>query len=123
MLAQQVTVSTSSWATTRREKYWRSPRTFIPERFLPPTHALYDDRFQNDSKGAAKPFSLGPRGCLGINLANMEMRLTLAKLVWTFDLRAARSNEDVEWEEDARFEGFWNIPAPFVHFDPRADKE
>lgn len=120
MSREQVTVSTSSWTTTRREKYWKSARTFIPERFLAPTHPLYDERFNNDSKGAAKPFSLGPRGCLGINLANMEMRLTLAKLARTFDMRAAKSNQAVKWEEDARFEGFWNIPPPFVHFDLRA---
>lgn len=117
--SEQVTVSTSSWATTRREKYWTSPRTFLPERFLPPTHALYDKRFQHDCKGATKPFSLGPRGCLGVNLANMEMRLTLAKLVWTFDMKAAVSSTAVDWEEDARFDGFWNMPAPYVHFAPR----
>lgn len=115
----QVTVSTSSWTTTRREQYWRSARTFIPERWLPPTHPLYDQRFQNDNAAAAKPFSLGPRGCLGINLANMEMRLTLAKLVWNFDMRAGASTRGIDWEDDARFEGFWNIPAPIIHFDER----
>ncbi|KAI9776748.1 MAG: hypothetical protein M1839_009392 [Geoglossum umbratile] len=118
-----VTVSTSSWTTTRREQYWRSPRTFIPERWLPPTHPLHDDRFKDDNNGAAKPFSLGPRGCLGINLAYMEMRLTLARLVWTFDMRANAGTKTIDWEDDARFEGFWNIPSPMIHFDPRSDNK
>lgn len=51
----------------------------------------------------------------------MEMRLTLAKLVWTFDMRADTETQSMEWENDARFEGFWNIPSPVIHFDTRSD--
>lgn len=52
----------------------------------------------------------------------MEMRLTLARLVWEFDMRAGvETQQEIDWESEARFEGFWNIPAPFVCFDKRAD--
>ncbi|KAL8828357.1 MAG: hypothetical protein Q9191_002640 [Dirinaria sp. TL-2023a] len=37
---------------------------------------------------AFNPFSLGPRNCLGRNLAYLEMRLILARLLWHFDFQA-----------------------------------
>jgi cytochrome P450 len=92
---------------------------FVPERWLPTEHPFHDKRFGNDVQEAAKPFSLGPRGCLGINLAHMEMRHALAKLVWTFDMRANTRMNDMNWEDAARFEGFWNVPSPMVRFDLR----
>jgi cytochrome P450 len=40
-----------------------------------------------DNKDASKPFLMGPRGCIGVNLAYMEMRTILTRLVWEFDLQ------------------------------------
>lgn len=37
---------------------------------------------------------MGPRNCLGQVMAWAEMRLILARLVWTFDIKAAREVED-----------------------------
>ena len=51
----------------------------------------------------------------------MEMRLTLGRLVWEFDMRAGVETQQIDWENDVRFEGFWNIPAPIICFDKRAD--
>lgn len=53
------------------------------------------------SKSAFNPFSLGPRNCIGRNLAYLEMRLVLTHLLWTFDLEqpAVQGPEEVErWE-------------------------
>jgi len=33
------------------------------------------------------PFSFGPRGCIGKNLASMEMRTVVARTVWLYDMR------------------------------------
>lgn len=71
--------------------------------------------FDTDDKGAARPFSLGPRGCLGVNLALLEMRKALAMLVWNFDWELVNAHE-IDWERDTRFEGFWQIPEPKVRF-------
>jgi cytochrome P450 len=37
-------------------------------------------------KKAVQPFSLGPRNCIGKNLAIMEMRILIARLFWNFDV-------------------------------------
>ncbi|KAI4200445.1 MAG: hypothetical protein LQ350_003893 [Teloschistes chrysophthalmus] len=46
---------------------------------------------------AYNPFSLGPRNCVGRNLAWLEMRLILTRLVWHFDLEAVA--DLARWEE------------------------
>jgi len=56
------------------------PDSFVPERFMG------DLRFANDSKIALNPFSIGPSNCIGKNLAYAEMRVILAKMLFTFDL-------------------------------------
>jgi cytochrome P450 len=79
------TVSISPWIQTHSEQYFHDARGFHPERWLPDDHPLYDPAYKNDAKDASKPFLIGPRACLGINLAYMEMRIILARLVWEFD--------------------------------------
>ena len=39
------------------------------------------------SKLAFCPFSLGTRGCIGKNMAYMEMLTAIARLMWTYDMR------------------------------------
>lgn len=73
-------VSTDPWTAQHSARYWHQPDTFMPERWL-------GDGFAADNKRAFNPFSLGPRGCFGINLAYLEMRVILARMVW-----------ELEWE-------------------------
>lgn len=87
----------------------------MPERWLSPEHPLHLESYDNDNTAAARPFSLGPRGCLGVNLANIELRVTLAKLVFSFDWTLVNA-DDIDWERDAKFEGFWHLPAPKLRF-------
>lgn len=42
--------------------------------------------FAADRREASQPFSVGPRNCIGRQLAYAEIRLILAKLLWNFDL-------------------------------------
>ncbi|PVH81206.1 cytochrome P450 [Cadophora sp. DSE1049] len=59
------------------------PKSFIPERFLG------DERSVDDNRHALNPFSLGPRNCIGKNLAYAEMHLILAHVFWNFDIQFA----------------------------------
>ncbi|MCJ1400938.1 hypothetical protein MMC11_004149 [Xylographa trunciseda] len=99
-------VSTQFYCTTRDPRYWTAPESFVPERWL-------EGSGYTDSKEASKPFSLGPRACLGINLAYLEMRIILAKMVWQFDLQVGR---DLDWEEENQFHLLWKKPALEVKF-------
>lgn len=55
--------------------------------------------FVNDRRDALQPFSVGPRSCLGKNLAWAELRLFLALLVYEFDISPVAGKEPIAWEE------------------------
>lgn len=74
-----VVVSTSNYTVCRDARAWLDPTGFHPERWLPTGHELYNPIYANDNKDSFFPFGIGPRGCLGINLAYMEMKHILAK--------------------------------------------
>jgi cytochrome P450 len=44
-------------------------------------------------------FSKGTRACIGINLANMELYLTMAHLIRRFDLQTDTTDEDMKWDD------------------------
>lgn len=56
--------------------------SFIPERW-----SSKSDMVKN--KDAWAPFSMGPFGCIGKNLAMMELRTVTARLISRFDLSLA----------------------------------
>ncbi|MCJ1386575.1 hypothetical protein MMC17_009701 [Xylographa soralifera] len=109
---QGTTVSTSIYTLARDPRYWTAPERFIPERWLPGSG-------YTDAKEASKPFSIGPRACIGINLAYLEMRIILAKMVWQFDLQIGR---DFDWEEENQFHLLWKKPELEVKFTPALRK-
>ena len=92
------------------------PTSFEPERWLPgamsPSSPYYNDR-----REALQPFSVGPRICVGQHLAWAEMRLILAKLLWTFDFTIV-PNKTEKWEEMRHFL-FVEKKAMFVRFTKR----
>jgi len=61
------------------------PQSFLPERWLASVNTT-DPRFVNDRRDVLQPFSVGPRNCIGKNLAYAEMRLILTRLLYSFDL-------------------------------------
>ncbi|KAF5610197.1 isotrichodermin C-15 hydroxylase (cytochrome P-450 monooxygenase CYP65A1) [Fusarium subglutinans] len=104
-----VVVSVDHWTTKHDGRYWKEPHSFIPERWI--------DENASDVKQASQPFSLGPRSCLGINLAYLEMRIILAKMVYHFDWELVDS--DVDLFRDAKLFLLWKKPALMVRFYPR----
>ncbi|KAL7756326.1 hypothetical protein ACKLNR_013319 [Fusarium oxysporum f. sp. zingiberi] len=104
-----VVVSVDGFATTHDERNFIRPDEFLPERWI-------GEGF-GDRKEASKPFSLGPRGCLGINLAYMEARVTMASLVWKYDWEFV--NQDLDWLADVRLHLLWEKPKLMVRYHPR----
>src|ERR1700693_4910894 len=73
-------VTVSHWSCYRSPDNFGDPDRFAPERWLG------DEHYKNDRKKALQPFSLGPRNCLGMNLAYAEVRIILAPPLWEFDI-------------------------------------
>lgn len=104
-------VSTQSWASQHDHRYWHDPDTFIPERWI-------GDGF-GDRKEAFNPFSLGPRACLGINLAYLELRVIVAKMVWAYEWEMV--DKDVDWNRDNKMYLLWKKPDMKMRFHPRVE--
>ncbi|KAF3771171.1 cytochrome P450 [Cryphonectria parasitica EP155] len=109
-IPEGITVSGDIYTLARHPKYWKDPESFIPERWL--GEGLGDD------KRAFQPFSTGPRACLGINLAYLEMRVMLAKLIFAYDLEL-ESKEIEDWNRSCRIFGLWKKPPLMLKLHPR----
>lgn len=108
------TVSTDPFTMTRDPANWKEPDSFLPERWL--VNKPEDNEFSKDNKAASQPFSLGPRSCLGVNLARVEARLTLAKLAWKYDWEFAGVSKEVDWWRDVRLYTLWMKPELKIKF-------
>ena len=67
-------------AQHRNPRYWENPNTFIPERWegmLP---------FQWREPGIYLPFMIGPRRCIGKNMALVQLRLVLTMMIKNLDI-------------------------------------
>lgn len=87
---------TPVYSIHRQEQYYRAAETYLPERWIEgATCEVEGSSWQttkddiDTARRAFCPFSIGPRGCIGKSMAFMEMRLTLARLVFLFDMEHA----------------------------------
>lgn len=108
-------------STFRNPANFADPDNFRPERWLPPSHPLYDSIFANDNHDAFRPFSFGTRDCIGKNLAYSELRVIICRLLYRFDFALAPGQED--WLERARVFIVWDKPEIRVTFRERKPKE
>jgi cytochrome P450 len=73
------TILLSPYITHRHPDFWENPEAFDPDRFLP---ARSHDR----PRHAYFPFGGGPRLCMGVDMAMMEMMLIMVMVVQRFRL-------------------------------------
>lgn len=96
-------VSASGYSSNRSTlNFPNSPSTFDPSRWLLDSSTStgagsLKTSTLTSSSSAFNPFSLGPRNCIGRNLAYLEMRLILTHLLWAFDFEA--DGELVDWAQ------------------------
>lgn len=70
----------------RNKRFFPKPTHFIPERFIPNQTPFPEaELFEPSGKYAYQPFSVGPRNCIGQELAMIEARIVLALTVREFD--------------------------------------
>lgn len=87
-------LSTCLYALSFNEDVYPDPFVFRPERWLTteddPEGSSFEEVALAESGHCA--FSTGSRGCVGKNMAWMEMQLVLAKMVHTFEMRPDPEN-------------------------------
>ncbi|KAG9193042.1 hypothetical protein G6011_03077 [Alternaria panax] len=81
------TVGVPMYALHNDSTHFPSPFVFLPERWIEsPSNPASSIAL---ARSAFFPFSIGNRMCSGRNLAYMQLKLTLAHMLWRFDLRLA----------------------------------
>ena len=80
-------VGVGIYAIQHNEAYFPAPFAYSPERWLPGDH--HSPAAVAQAKGAFSAFSIGPVGCLGKNLAYMELMVTMARVLGALDFRLA----------------------------------
>lgn len=106
-----VSVSANTYFVARDPRHWSDAESFRPERWI-------GEGF-GDDMSVSHPFSIGPRSCLGINLAWLEMRVTLARTVFLYDMELV-SQEIEDWNRACRCYAFWTLPKLLVKFHPKS---
>lgn len=102
---QGTTVGVWQWAMYRDSKYFKDPYKFDTDRFVGGSKGA---KYPEDRPDVLNPFLLGPRNCIGQNLAYAEMRLILARLVWNFDMKLC--DESKMWMEGQKNYLLWYKP-------------
>ncbi|XP_076040655.1 cytochrome P450 9e2-like [Oratosquilla oratoria] len=74
------------WALNRDPRIWEDPNDFKPERFLP-------ENKTPEQNFAFQSFGQGPRNCIGMRFALLEIKLAVAHLILNVDLRLAPGHE------------------------------
>ncbi|KAH8171754.1 cytochrome p450 domain-containing protein [Sarocladium implicatum] len=110
-IPEDMIVSVPHWAASHSHANFREPDEYRPERWL------HDPAYQNDKLQVVQPFLVGPRNCIGKNLAVAEMRLMLALFLFHFDIEMP--DEYIGWAEKHKFFGLWARGPLEVYLKPR----
>ncbi|KAL2021769.1 hypothetical protein VTK56DRAFT_6712 [Thermocarpiscus australiensis] len=121
---EKTMVEVQQYAANHYSGNWHDPFSFRPERFLhkPDSETGEEARetgeknAEGDRVEALQPFSVGPRNCVGKNLAYAEMRLILARIVYDFDLSLADESKD--WLQRSRVYTVWEKTPLYVYLTP-----
>ncbi|GMG53287.1 unnamed protein product [Aspergillus oryzae var. brunneus] len=98
------------FATNNSSLNFKDPEKYIPERWLG------DPEYEDDARAAMQVFSVGPRNCIGQNLARLELRLLLSRVIWEFDWELDSASMD--WDKDMPVYLSWGMKPLKFHFAP-----
>jgi len=81
-----ITVGVPIYAIHHMDEYYENPSEFNPDRFSPDVKA-------NRNPLTFLPFVYGPRNCIGMRFALLEIKLTLAMLLKNFEFSPCDKTE------------------------------
>ena len=94
-----IDIGVSHYAVQHNEKYYPRAWEFVPERWIAGETVNFTLPASRSStvskedvavaKSAFTPFSVGPRACIGKNLAYAELLLALGRTLYLYDIRLA----------------------------------
>ncbi|KAK4238798.1 cytochrome P450-like protein [Achaetomium macrosporum] len=100
-------VGTPHYAIHHNPAYYPEPFAYRPERWIVDKTEGVSEAQVALAQSAFCPFSIGPRGCIGKGLAYVEMSITLARVLFLYDVRKAVGVADpgegkpgAEWGRD-----------------------
>jgi len=82
-------------------KYYPNPEKFDPERFSAANNS-------NRNQSAYLPFGIGPRNCIGMRLAIVELKVALSYLIFNFQLAPIKDVTPVPIKMERNF-GFTRL--------------
>jgi cytochrome P450 len=103
-------VGVNQWSANHASSHFRDPYEFIPERWLG------DPKYKDDKREVVHPFSVGPRNCIGLNLAYAEMKVILARILWNFDIELCKESRD--WMDRLKVYTLWRKEPMMVKLTP-----
>ncbi|KAF2099570.1 cytochrome P450 [Rhizodiscina lignyota] len=106
-------VGVQGWSVSHNEDNFTDCNKFVPERWCEPC----PERYVDDKRDIIKTFGVGPRSCLGKNLASAETRVVLARLFWNFDLELCPESKN--WTAGMKIYGVWILPKLWVKIRSR----
>ncbi|KAI0180776.1 cytochrome P450-like protein [Hypoxylon sp. FL1284] len=86
------------YAIHHNEEYYPDSFSYLPQRWIAQPGS--GETVENAAKRVALarsafcPFSIGPRGCVGKGVALRSIMITVARLVWAYEMRLAPSEEE-----------------------------
>ena len=87
-LSENMMIGFPIWGIHRDPDYWTEPDSFKPERFLP-------ENKDGILPFTYMPFGMGPRNCLAMRFALMEVKICLAELVMNYDFQLKAGHEQI----------------------------
>lgn len=94
-------VSTAFWAMHYNKEYYPEPLRFRPERWIVGAAESSAESVAL-AESAFCAFSAGSRGCVGKNMAWLEMRIVMAKTLWKYKIKQDPINNLGGGSADAR---------------------
>lgn len=89
------TIRMPGYVMARDPSIYPSPTSFLPDRWSTQSNMI-------TNREAFAPFSIGPMGCIGKNLALLELRMLTAQLVLRFDVEFAEGEDGKRLLEETR---------------------
>ena len=85
IIPQGYDVGVGIYAIQHNPAYYPGPYRYVPERWIVSENTSQES--VDLARSALSAFSTGPVGCVGKNLAYLELMVTIARVLWALDIK------------------------------------